>query len=85
MRCPKRFGKDQGCIMLGRRHDVQVFQRLKFVVYGHDELLQTLDGHLKTDATDSVTVLERKQYSLLILQRHLATYVNVIENERQER
>jgi hypothetical protein len=63
---------------------MQVFQHRKFAIYGHDEVMQTLNRHLKADAAHTVTVLECKHYSLFFCGGVTAFRI-VINEERKRR
>ena len=64
---------------------MQVFQHRKFAVYGRDEVMQTLNRHLKADAAHTVTVLECKHYSLFIFCGGVTVFGIVINKERKRR
>jgi hypothetical protein len=67
MWCLKRFGKFQDrTFVLKPRHDDQILQDRKFLIDGHDELLQISSRQVKTDATDAITLPESKDGSLFI-------------------
>ena len=64
---------------------MQVFQHRKFALYGRDEIMQTLNRHLKANAAHTVTVLECKHYSLLIFRGRVMVFGIVIDKERKRR
>ena len=57
------------------------FQHWKFVVYGYDESLQVLKGHMEAEAADMITVLKRKYYSLDLFCRDIAGVVNATHDK----
>jgi len=70
--------------VLGRRPEIQEFQRGKFIVYSCDELLQIRSRHPKGDAADAITVLECKHYSLFIFCSK-AMIPDIISNDERKR
>jgi hypothetical protein len=64
----------------------QILQNWILLIHGHDELLETGNGHHKADTTDAIILPDGKDRSLFIFWSDVILFTNaVIDEERKGR
>jgi hypothetical protein len=81
MWCLKGVREIQPRAIVRLLHDNQVFQDWIFLIDGHNERSQICDSHVKTDATDAITLFESEDYGFFIVCGNVLTFVKVIDDK----
>lgn len=85
MWCLKNSRNDKAYISISERPNKQIFEDRKFLVYGHEKLLQNLSRHPEPDPAYTIMVLEGVHNLFFIFCSDEATSINMIDYERKWR